>query len=181
MTQSVKIPRDRVGVLIGKGGETKDAIERRTGVRLHIDSEEGDVEIDHTRAPDPAMALAVQDVVMAIGRGFSAEKAISLLHEEIFLEIMDIRDYVGTKQAHVVRMRARVIGTKGKTRRIFEELAGVHLSVQGNTVAIIGDLLQIEVAKRGLDMLLSGSEHAAVYKFLEGRRMEIKVDGMGFS
>lgn len=181
MTQSVKIPRDRVGVLIGKGGETKDAIEARTGVRLTIDSEEGDVEIDHSRAPDPGMALAVQDVVVAIGRGFSAEKALLLLDVDIFLEVMDIRDYVGKKANHVARMRARVIGTKGKTRRIFEELAGVHLSVQGNTVAIIGDLLQIDVAKRGLDMLLSGSEHAAVYKFLEGRRPEIKIDGMGFA
>lgn len=181
MTQSVKIPKDRVGVLIGKGGETKEALERRTGVRLSIDSDEGDVEIDHTHAPDPAMALAVQDVVVAIGRGFSAKKAITLLDEDVFLEVMDIRDYVGKKPAHVVRMRARVIGTKGKTRRIFEELTGVRLSVQGNTVAIIGDLLQIDVAKRGLHMLLSGSEHAAVYKFLEGRRPEIKIDGMGFS
>jgi len=181
MTQLVKIPKERVGVLIGKGGETKALLESRTGVHLTIDSEEGDVEIDHTDAPDPAMALAVQDVVVAIGRGFSAKKALALLDEDIFLEVMDIRDYVGKKQAHVVRMRSRVIGTKGKTRRIFEELAGVHLSVQGNTVAIIGDLLQIEVAKRGLDMLLSGSEHAAVYKFLEGRRSEIRVDGMGFT
>lgn len=180
MTQSVKIPKDRVGVLIGKGGETRSALEAKTGVRLSIDSEEGDVEIDHSHAPDPAMALAVQDVVVAIGRGFSAKKAMELLDVDIFLEVMDIRDYVGKKPAHVVRMRSRVIGTKGKTRRIFEELTGVHLSVQGNTVAIIGDLLQIEVAKRGLDMLLSGSEHAAVYKFLEGRRAEIKIDGMGF-
>jgi rRNA processing protein Krr1/Pno1 len=29
-------------------------------------------------------------------------------------------------------------------------------------------------------MLLSGSEHAAVYKFLESKRLEIKIDGMGF-
>lgn len=181
MTQSVRIPKDRVGVLIGKGGETKDSLERKTGVKLTIDSEEGDVDIDHSNAPDPAMALAVQDVVVAIGRGFSAAKALKLLDVDTFLEVLDIRDYVGKKQVHVVRMRSRVIGTKGKTRRIFEELTGVHLSVQGNTVAIIGDLLQIDIAKRGLDMLLSGSEHAAVYKFLEGRRPEIKIDGMGFA
>jgi ribosomal RNA assembly protein len=180
MTQSVRIPKERVGVLIGKGGETKGFIEKQTGVRLNIDSEEGDVEIDHSHAPDPAMALAVQDVVVAVGRGFSADKAVKLLDTDIYLEVMDIRDYVGKKANHVARMRARVIGTKGKTRLLFEELAGVHLSVQGNTVSVIGDLLQIEVAKRGLEMLLTGSEHAAVYKFLEGRRAEIKVDGMGF-
>jgi ribosomal RNA assembly protein len=180
MIQSVKIPKDRIGVLIGKGGETKEAIEKQTGMKLIIDSDEGDVDIDYTHAPDPAMALAVQDVVVAIGRGFSAERAIKLLDTEIYLEVLDIRDYVGKKVNHVARMRARVIGTKGKTRMLFEELTGVYLSVQGSTVAVIGDLLQIEVAKRGLEMLLSGSEHAAVYKFLEGRRAEIKIDGMGF-
>ncbi|HPP45027.1 MAG TPA: KH domain-containing protein, partial [Methanomassiliicoccaceae archaeon] len=40
----VRIPQDRVGVLIGEGGETKELIERRAGVRLRIDSE-GEVNI----------------------------------------------------------------------------------------------------------------------------------------
>jgi ribosomal RNA assembly protein len=180
MSQSVKIPKDRVGVLIGKGGETKSYIEKRTEVKLIIDSEEGDVEIDYSHASDPANALAVSDVVQAIGRGFSAKKAIKLLDGGYYLAIIDIRDYVGKKISHVERMRARVIGTHGKTRRIFEELTGADISVYGNTVAVIGDDVQLDVARRGLDMLLSGSEHAAVYKFLEGRRVEIKIDGMGF-
>jgi ribosomal RNA assembly protein len=80
-----------------------------------------------------------------------------------------------------VRMRARVIGTHGKTREIIEELTGAFVSVYGNTVSVIGDALQIDVAHRALDMLLSGSEHAAVYHFLEGRRARLKVEGMGFS
>lgn len=180
MTQCVRIPKERVGVLIGKGGETKALIEHETGVTLKIDSEEGDVEIDHTHASDPSMALSVQSVVVAIGRGFSAEKAVKLLRDDIFLEVIDIRDYVGKKLSHVERMRARVIGTRGKTREIIEELAGVHLSVFGNTVAVIGDSVQMDVAMRALDMLLSGSEHAAVYKYLEGSRVRIKIDEMGY-
>ncbi len=180
MIMSVKIPAERIGVLIGKNGAVKRNIEKLTGVRISVDSEEGDVQMDHSQAQDPAMALAVQDVVVAVGRGFSAEKALKLLNEDIYLEVLDIRDYVGKKATHVARMRARVIGSHGKTRQIFEELTGIDLSIQGNTVAIIGDLLQIDIARRGLDMLLNGSEHSAVYKFLEGRRMEIKVDGMGF-
>ncbi len=180
MTQSVKIPKERVGVLIGKGGETKARIEQRSGVRLTIDSEEGDVEIDHTNAKDPSMALAVLDVVTAIGRGFSEEKAMKLLEDGYFFSVMDIRDYVGKKLEHVERMRARVIGTHGRAREIIEELTGAYVSVYGNTVAVIGDALQVDVAGRALDMLLSGSEHSAVYKFLEGRRAQIKADGMGF-
>jgi ribosomal RNA assembly protein len=180
MTQSVKVPKERVGVLIGKGGETKALIEARSGVKLTIDSEEGDVEIDHSHARDPAMALAVADVVSAIGRGFSEEKAMKLLDDGYFLNVMDIRDYVGKKLTHVERMRARIIGTHGRTREVIEELTGAFVSVYGNTVAVIGDGLQVDVARRAIDMLLSGSEHSAVYKFLEGRRAQIRIDGMGF-
>jgi ribosomal RNA assembly protein len=180
MIQVIKIPTERVGVLIGKDGETKEFLEKRAGVKISIDSEEGDIEIDYTHAKDPAMALSVVNVVQAIGRGFSPSKAMKLLEEEYFLEIFDIRDYVGKKQEHIVRMRARVIGTHGKTREIIEELTGAFMSVYGNTVSIIGDALQIDVAHRALDMLLSGSEHAAVYHYLEGRRAQLKVDGMGF-
>ncbi len=178
--QTVKIPKDRVGVLIGKEGETKALIEHESGVWLQIDSNEGDVVIDHSRAKDPSMALAVVDVVTAIGRGFSAEKAVRLLEEEMYLSILDIRDYVGKKTTHVARMRARVIGSKGRTRKLIEELTGAFVSVQGNTVAVIGDTLQLDVVTRALDMLLSGSEHSAVYKFLEGNRAKLKIDGMGF-
>lgn len=180
MTQSVRIPGDRVGVLIGKNGSTKAKIEKQTGVTLQIDSEEGEVEIDHTHAKDPSMSLAVVNVVTAIGRGFSPQKALRLLEDDYFLEVFDIRDYVGKKREHVMRMRARIIGTHGKTRALIEELTGAYVSVYGNTVAVIGDSLQIDVARRAVDMLLSGSEHAAVYHFLEGRRAQLKIDGMGF-
>src|SRR5512136_575050 len=181
MIQSIRIPTERVGVLIGKNGETKEWLEKRARVRISIDSEEGDVQIDHTHAPDPALALAVINVVNAIGRGFSPENAMKLLEDDYFLEILDIRDYVGKKHEHVIRMRARVIGTHGKTRALVEELTGAHVSVYGNTVGIIGDILQMDVARRALHMLLSGSEHAAVYHFMEGRRAQLKVDGMGFT
>ena len=178
--QSIKIPTDRVGVLIGKGGSVKQKLEERTGVIIKIDSEEGDVEVDHTHSKDPSMALAVLNVVHAIGRGFSPQKAVLLLEDDYFLKVFDIRDYVGKRQESVVRMRSRVIGSGGKTRALVEELTGAFVSVYGTTVALIGNGLQIDVASRALDMLLSGSEHAAVYSFLEGRRGQLKVDGMGF-
>ncbi len=180
MIQTVRIPVDRVGVLVGKKGSVKSKIERATGVKLEIDSEEGDVQIDLVGAKDPGTALSVANVVTAIGRGFSPQKALLLLNDEYFLEVFDIRDYVGKRRENVIRMRSRVIGSGGKTREIIEELTGAFVSVSGNTVCLIGDILQLDVAKRAIDMLLSGSEHAAVYHFLEGSRARLKVDEMGF-
>jgi len=41
----VKIPTERVGVLIGKNGEIKEKIEGY-GVKLEIDSKEGEIKIE---------------------------------------------------------------------------------------------------------------------------------------
>jgi len=178
--QSVKVPKERIGVLIGREGEVKARVEKQTGVRIIVDSQEGDVTVDYSKAKDPSAVLSVMDFIVAVGRGFSPEKAMMVLDDDWYLSVIDIREYVGKKPAHIARMRARVIGTKGKTRRLFEELTGAYMSVYGNTVALIGDTFQLDIARRALDMLLSGSEHSAVYRFLESKRAEIKIDGMGF-
>jgi len=176
----LRIPKERIGVLIGPAGSVRKRLEEATGVRLEIDSEEGDVTVETSGAEDPVLGLSAADVVQAIGRGFSPERALRLLQEGIRLEVYDIRDYVGKRPEQVRRMRARLIGTRGKTRRIFEELTGVAMSVYGNTVALVGELLPLEVARRGIEMLLEGSEHAAVYSYLEHRRPELRIAEMGF-
>ena len=84
-------------------------------------------------------------------------------------------DYVGKKLDHVRRMRARVIGTGGKTRRVIEELSEAELSIYGDTVAIIGDSMALDIAKTAVDMILNGSEHSAVYSYLEHTRRERRL------
>ena len=45
MTQYVKIPKERVGVIIGPKGETKKFIEDKTACQLDIDSESGKIDV----------------------------------------------------------------------------------------------------------------------------------------
>ncbi len=180
MKQFLKIPKERVGVLIGKSGEIKKEIEDWAGVEIEVESESGDVNINTEKIKDPALTLKVIDVIKAIGRGFSPERAFRLFDDEFYFDLLDIRDYVGKNLKHVRRMRARLIGTKGKTRRIIEELTNAELSIYGNTIAIIGDIIELQVAKTAVDMILNGSEHSAVYKFLEHKRYSIKMGEMGF-
>jgi ribosomal RNA assembly protein len=176
----VKIPLERVGVLVGTKGEIKKKIEDGTGTVLIIDSESGDVTIDDSKAQDPILTLKCGDIVKAIGRGFSPERALRLLNDDVFFNLFDIRDYAGKTQKHVRRVRSRVIGTKGKTRRLIEELTGVSVSIYGNTVGIIGDSLEIGVAASAIEMLLSGSEHSAVYSFLEKKKRDMALAQMRF-
>lgn len=175
MTRAVRVPLDRVGALIGPGGKVKAQLERRSRVRLNIDSQTGSVEIVERGNTDPLKALQAEEVVRAIGRGFSPENAQALFSEEMFLAVLDLREYTGSRPTRQRQVRGRVIGEKGRTRKMLEELTGCHLAIQGNTVAIIGDLDSVDVAKRAVDMLLAGSEHSTVYSFLERKRRQARL------
>lgn len=169
----LRIPEDRVGVLIGPSGGTKKEIERRTGVQLTIDGPEGEVEILSPNADDPTGAMKARDMVLAIGRGFSPERASRLLRDDTYLGLVDIKRITGRREkAAMWRIRSRLIGERGKARQRMEELSGASVSVYGNTVAIIGQERQIESATRAIEMLLRGSEHAVVFHMLARMRRD---------
>jgi len=172
----VKIPKERIGVLIGTEGKVRDYIEENLPVKLNIDSETGDVTISLRKdADDPSLLFKAKDIVLAIGRGFSPERAFKLLDgEDYMLEIIDLRDILGRSESDLRRIKGRIIGRNGRTREIIEEMSGALLSIYGHTVAIIGDIEQVSIAREAVNMLINGSEHATVYKFLQRRRQELK-------
>jgi ribosomal RNA assembly protein len=176
----VKVPQDRVGALVGPDGRVKASIEKKLSVGLRIDSESGDVEI--TVAPtaqDPTVLFRAKEIVTAIGRGFSPEHAFRLLEDdETVLEVIDLRETVGRSLSDMQRLKGRVIGKEGKTRRIIEELTEANVSVYGHTVSIIGKIDQVEVAKEAVQMLIRGSLHGTVYRFLHRKRRELKKKKM---
>jgi ribosomal RNA assembly protein len=174
-----RIPAERLGVLIGPEGATKRQLQERTGTKIAVDSTTGEVTIDETGAADPVLALKARDIVHAVARGFSEERAFRLLDEDSYIEILDIKDFARSKN-RVAQVRARLIGTRGKTRRIIEELTGVDVSVSGHTVSMIGGAFEMGIAREAMIMLLRGSEHKTVYRFLERKRSDLKAYQMGF-
>ena len=174
-----RIPLDRLGVLIGPEGGTKRRLEGSSGAKILVDSETGEVTIDERGARDPVLALKARDVVLAIGRGFSERRAFRLLGEDAYLDVLDVKDFAHSKN-RIAQIKARLIGAHGKTRRILEELTGVDVSVSGHSVALIGDAFEMAIAREAVVMLLRGSEHATVYRFLERKRADIKAWQMGF-
>ena len=175
----VKIPKSRVGALIGKHGEVKKRVEEISGVKMDINSKDGDVVIDESSG-DPLMALKVRDFVMAVGRGFSPERAWRIFNEDVYFEVIDIKEFTGKRENRIRVLRGRIIGKNGKTRRIIEEMSGASISVYGYTVAIIGDYTQMETAKKAVEMLLRGSKHATIYHFLEKKRRENKYRALDY-
>ena len=172
----IRIPKERVGVLIGPDGRTKKSIEEKLSVELQIDGEEGDVNIlMKENAADPSMLFKAKDVVTALGRGFSPEHAFRLIRdEEAVLDMLDLRAIFEKSEADIKRVKGRIIGMNGKTRTIIEELTDAHVAVYGHTVAIIGTMEQVQVAREAIEMLIKGSMHGTVYRFLHRKRRELK-------
>jgi len=159
----IKIPKERIGVLVGKKGKTKRMIEDLLNVEIDVDSATGDVEI---RADDGFNLFKAKNVILAISRGFNPQIAKKLAQDDYSLEIVDITDYANTKNAKI-RLRGRVIGRDGKARENLERLTNTNIEVFGKTVAIIGYSEDVVLAKKAIEMLLAGSKHGTVYKFLE--------------
>jgi len=176
----VKIPQERIGALIGPEGQVKATIEKKLSVELQVESETGGVTITMLpTASDPTVLFRAKEIVNAIGRGFSPERAFRLLDDdETLLEIMDLREAVGRSESDIKRLKGRVIGRNGKTRRLIEELTETNLSVYGHTISIIGSIEQTEAAKGAIHMLLRGSQHSTVYRFLHRKRRELKKKKM---
>ncbi len=166
-TLFVRIPEERIGVLIGPGGSTKHDIESKTGAQLTVDTEGGEVEVSTGDDVDPTGAMKARDMVLAIGRGFSPARAARLLRDDTYLGVIDIKRITGKhEKASLWRIRSRLIGERGRARTRIEDLSGASVSVFGSTVAVIGQENQLENATRAVEMLLRGSEHSVVFHFL---------------
>jgi ribosomal RNA assembly protein len=172
----VRIPKDRIGALIGPEGRIKERIEKQLSIEMSIDSETGDVTL--TLAPnaeDPSVLFRAKEVVTAVGRGFSPERAFRLIQDEdALLEIIDLREIFGRSLSDLERLKGRIIGQEGKTRRIIEEFTDADVSVYGHTVSIIADAEEMDIAREAIQMLLKGRQHSSVYRFLHRKRRELK-------
>lgn len=172
----VKIPQERIGALIGSDGQVKTLLEKKLNVNFEIDGDSGDVKIALVpTTQDFSLLLRAKEVVTAIGRGFAPERAYRLIDDEdATLYIIDLREIFGKSEHDMTRIKGRVIGKEGKTRRLIEELTETALSIYGHTIGIIGSVENAEIAKQAVEMLLKGSQHVTVYKFLHQKRREIK-------
>ncbi|MFH1637109.1 MAG: KH domain-containing protein [Candidatus Woesearchaeota archaeon] len=170
-SEELKIPKERIAVLIGKKGESKRLIEKKAKAKIDVDSKAGDVIMT---GEDPISLFVTKHVVQAIGRGFSPEKALMLFDESYTFEIVDVTEFTGKSKKKMERMRGRVIGEKGKSRNMIENLTDTYVSVYGKTVGIIGYYENAAIARGAVEMLLSGSPHGNVYRWLEDKRRELQ-------
>ena len=168
--QIIKIPVERRSAILGKGGETKDYLERRMKVGIEV-GVDGEVEIDG----EPIDEFVGKDIIKAIGRGFDPAIALKLLSDEYGFKLIDLRDYADSPKA-IHRITGRVIGEKGRTKEIIREEVGADVAIWGHTVGVISKLETLDFAMSAIFRIIEGSPHANVYAYLEKCRRKIKQE-----
>ncbi|MFZ0554639.1 MAG: KH domain-containing protein [Nitrososphaeraceae archaeon] len=177
--QFIKVPAERIAVLIGKKGAVVERIKQECVVDVEIESATGNVVVGYdTKSLLEGNPFKALEIMSAIARGFSPEKAFKLLHEDIVFQLLDMRDYVGNSQSSISRVKGRIIGERGKSRRTIEELSGADVSIYGHTVGFIGIFDAIKVAVEAIILLSKGSSHRTVYAMLQNYRRKLKQERM---
>jgi len=175
----LKIPLDRIGVLIGERGEVLKKLMDCTRTKITIDNVNGTVIIEPaTPSTTPSELLKAQDFIKAIAYGFSPERAERVLGEDQVLVVIDLKQQVGPSPNHLMRIKGRIIGEKGKARKNLEEMTGTYISIYGDYVAIIGDYESANAAREAIELLIQGRQHSTVYRYLDRVMRRIKRRAM---
>jgi ribosomal RNA assembly protein len=171
----VRIPKERVGILIGPEGKVKQYIEEKLQVKLDVDSDGNATIVLSEKATDPSLLLKAKDVVTAIGRGFTPEVTFRLIrNEDEIFDLIDLRVIFGRSESDIKRIKGRIIGADGKTRKLIEELTEADVVVYGHTVGLIGSFEQVDTAHNAVQMIIEGCQHHTVYNYLQKKRTELK-------
>jgi len=144
----------------------KELLESKLGVKIEIQGRKVNFE------GSPLNEYEAHIVLEAIGFGFSAKTALLLKEETYIFRVIKIKDV--TRKTNMEAIKARLIGTYGKTKTTLETIADCKIVIQGNSVGIIGAAEEIEEATTAINNLIRGSKQANVYKFLEKMNRERK-------
>ena len=113
-------------------------------------------------ADDEYIAL---EVLEAVNAGFSIDSALVINEEGMMLQRVHIKDI--TKREDLDRVRARIIGKKGKTLATLGNLTNCRVSLQDNEIGLIGEAETMDDAVQAVTSLIQGSKQGNVYSRLE--------------
>ena len=115
-----------------------------------------------------------EKVIDALNFGFPFSAAIEIAEQEMIFEILTIKDY--TKRHDIHRIKARIIGTKGKTLKTLTDLSDSHIELKDNTVGIITSSENLKSIQTAIISIIQGAKQGNVYKGLEKNRPEEITD-----
>lgn len=122
----------------------------------------------------PEEEYIAEKVILALDFGFSFPVAILVKEDEYSFEILGIKSY--TKRKDLARIRARIIGKKGKTLSTLSTLTNCFFELKNNEVGIIGESEYIKNAREAIISIIRGAKQGNVYAYLEKHQIQPIID-----
>lgn len=163
----IRIPEERVGVFLAKNGEIKKRLEKLTKSKINI-NKEGEIEI----VGESIAEFFLKDIIKAIGRGFSPKDSEKLMKEDYCLEIINLKE-ICRNEKDLHRVKARIIGEKGKMKKEIEYATDSKISVCGWTIGIIAPFETMHYAKKAINKIIKGAFLNTVFNDLAKYKKEI--------
>lgn len=122
----------------------------------------------------PEEEYIAEKVIDSLNFGFPFSHAIEIKTADFLFEILNIKDH--THRKDFSRIKARIIGTKGKTLQTLTTLTNCYFEIKDNEVGIIGPPENIQNAREALISLIKGSKQGNVYAHLEKHQIKEPTD-----
>lgn len=160
-----------ISVIVDKNQKilrNKAELEKELGLKISIKKNE--VSLDGKAEQE----FIGEKVIEAINFGFPVQVALSLKKEDFMFYVLTIKDY--THRKDLASIRARVIGTDGRTLRTLATLTDCFFEMKDNEVGIIGAPEYIKNAQNAIISLIRGAKQANIYGYLEHHKVEPVFD-----
>jgi len=144
----------------------RESLERKLKVKIEIKGRNILIQ------GEPLDEYVASIILNAVSIGFPIKTACLLQDENFIFEKINIKSF--TKRKNLSLIRARIIGTYGKTKKTIEELAGCKIVLKDNIVGIIGQTDAVEYALLGVTNIIKGTKQSNVYRYLEKINRERK-------
>lgn len=139
----------------------QNKLELEKKLKVKITSKPGKIIISGEKVDE----FFAEKVIYALDFPFNIDEAILLLNEDYLFQVVNIKDHTHRHDLNVIK--GRIIGTKGKTLRVLEELSNSFISVKDNEIAIIAQAEYFPDALQAVLSLIRGSKQGNVYTYLE--------------
>ncbi|RMD66870.1 hypothetical protein D6817_03175, partial [Candidatus Pacearchaeota archaeon] len=103
-------------------------------------------------------------VLEAFNFGFPLKRALLLKDEEFAFRTIPIKSH--TRRGLEV-VKGRLIGKRGKTKRVLSEISGCAIIIRDTEVGILGNVSQLEALETAIINLIKGTKQSNVYHYLE--------------
>lgn len=137
----------------------KELLEKRLGVTIIVKGKQ----VTISGAPLEEYEAAI--VFEAINFGYDVKTALLLKEEDVVFHRIPIKNF--TRRKNLEEIRARLIGTHGRTKKTLEQLSDCKIIIKDTEVGVLCSSEEVEAVMTSITSLIRGTKQANAYKYLE--------------